>query len=77
MEHIHSSKLERSSSDANSKDCVNLSLQRVTGGLDEEEEYRPFPTLIEALSNVSDNVGFNIEIKYPQMLIVRPYLYMH
>ena len=48
---------------------VSHSHQRVTGEHDEAEEHRPFPTLQEAFKNVSEEVGFNIEIKYPQMLV--------
>uniref|UniRef100_A0A0K0EW81 Glycerophosphocholine phosphodiesterase GPCPD1 (inferred by orthology to a human protein) n=1 Tax=Strongyloides venezuelensis TaxID=75913 RepID=A0A0K0EW81_STRVS len=35
---------------------------------DDDEENRPFPTLIEALEKVNTDVGFNIEIKYPLLL---------
>uniref|UniRef100_A0A0N5B509 GP-PDE domain-containing protein n=1 Tax=Strongyloides papillosus TaxID=174720 RepID=A0A0N5B509_STREA len=35
---------------------------------DDDEENRPFPTLIEALQKVNTDVGFNIEIKYPLLL---------
>jgi len=42
---------------------------KVTGHHDEAEEYRPFPTLVEALTNVSKDVGFNVEIKFPMVQI--------
>lgn len=45
------------------------SSHHVTGEHDEAEEHRPFPTLLEALKNVSHDVGFNIEIKYPQLMV--------
>lgn len=51
--------------DLNDKD-----IHKVTGEHDEAEEHRPFPTLVEAFQNVSDEVGFNIEVKYPMMQIV-------
>ena len=35
----------------------------------------PFPTLEEVLTEVGDGLGFNIEIKYPQQLIVSPRVY--
>lgn len=47
-----------------------MKAQRITCENDEAEEHRPFPTLNEVLSNVSSDVGFNIEIKYPQVQIV-------
>ncbi|CAD5210167.1 unnamed protein product [Bursaphelenchus okinawaensis] len=37
----------------------------VTGKHDEEEEHRPFPTLVDSFNGVSEEVGFNIEVKYP------------
>ncbi|CAJ0606664.1 unnamed protein product [Cylicocyclus nassatus] len=36
---------------------------------EEEEDFKPFPTLIEALTKVDPDVGFNVEIKYPMMQI--------
>lgn len=51
-------------------DILTQDLHKVTGEYDEAEEHRPFPTLIEALKNVSDVVGFNIEVKYPMIQIV-------
>ncbi|KAI6219631.1 hypothetical protein M3Y95_01087200 [Aphelenchoides besseyi] len=38
---------------------------KVTGTHDEAEEHRPFPTLESAFNYVSEETGFNIEIKYP------------
>ncbi|KAI6219558.1 hypothetical protein M3Y99_01653700 [Aphelenchoides fujianensis] len=38
---------------------------KVTGDHDEAEEHRPFPTLESAFHYVSQDTGFNIEIKYP------------
>ncbi|CEF62588.1 Glycerophosphocholine phosphodiesterase GPCPD1 [Strongyloides ratti] len=35
---------------------------------DEDEDKRPFPTLIDTLEKVNTDVGFNIEIKYPLLL---------
>lgn len=43
---------------------------KVTGEHDEAEEHRSFPTLIEAFQNVSEEVGFNVELKYPMTLQV-------
>uniref|UniRef100_A0A1I7RPJ2 Glycerophosphocholine phosphodiesterase GPCPD1 n=2 Tax=Bursaphelenchus xylophilus TaxID=6326 RepID=A0A1I7RPJ2_BURXY len=37
----------------------------VTAKHDEEEEHRPFPTLNDSFHGVSEEVGFNIEVKYP------------
>ncbi|KAK6734347.1 hypothetical protein RB195_017868 [Necator americanus] len=34
---------------------------------DEEEDFKPFPTLVEALTKVDVDVGFNVEVKYPMM----------
>jgi glycerophosphocholine phosphodiesterase GPCPD1 len=46
---------------------LNEQVIKVTGDEDEVEELRPFPTLIEALQNISLDVGFNIEIKFPMI----------
>lgn len=35
--------------------------------IEEETDYLPFPTLIDALHKVDPDVGFNIEVKYPMM----------
>lgn len=43
--------------------------RRVTADFHEAEEHLPFPTLTDAFAHVSEEVGFNIEIKYPMMLI--------
>ncbi|CAB3405209.1 unnamed protein product [Caenorhabditis bovis] len=32
-----------------------------------EEDFKPFPTLVEALTKVDPDVGFNVEVKYPMM----------
>lgn len=50
-------------------------IHKVTGEHDEAEEHRPFPTLVEAFENVSDEVGFNIEVKYPMMQVVCVFFY--
>lgn len=34
---------------------------------EEQEDFKPFPTLVEALSKVDPDVGFNVEVKYPMM----------
>ncbi|RCN39603.1 glycerophosphodiester phosphodiesterase family protein, partial [Ancylostoma caninum] len=34
---------------------------------EEEEDFKPFPTLVEALTKVDPDVGFNVEVKYPMM----------
>ncbi|VDM57352.1 unnamed protein product [Angiostrongylus costaricensis] len=34
---------------------------------DETEDFKPFPTLVEALAKVDPDVGFNVEVKYPMM----------
>ncbi|CAI5442386.1 unnamed protein product [Caenorhabditis angaria] len=34
---------------------------------EEEEDFKPFPTLTEALTKVDPDVGFNVEVKYPMM----------
>ncbi|CAD6193768.1 unnamed protein product [Caenorhabditis auriculariae] len=34
---------------------------------EEEEDFKPFPTLMEALVKVDPDVGFNVEVKYPMM----------
>ncbi|KAJ1353293.1 putative glycerophosphocholine phosphodiesterase GPCPD1 2 [Parelaphostrongylus tenuis] len=34
---------------------------------DEAEDFKPFPTLVEALAKVDPDVGFNVEVKYPMM----------
>lgn len=41
---------------------------------DESPDQRPFPTLVEALTKVHPDTGFNIEIKYPMEFIVRDLL---
>uniref|UniRef100_A0A914YYI7 GP-PDE domain-containing protein n=1 Tax=Panagrolaimus superbus TaxID=310955 RepID=A0A914YYI7_9BILA len=46
---------------------LNEQVIKVTGENDEAEDLRPFPTLIEALQNVSTDVGFNVEIKFPMV----------
>jgi glycerophosphocholine phosphodiesterase GPCPD1 len=46
---------------------LNEQITKVTGENDEAEDLRPFPTLVEALQNVSIDVGFNIEIKFPMI----------
>jgi len=43
---------------------------RVTGSHDEAEEHRPFPALSEAFRAVSEDVGFNVEVKYPMLQAV-------
>ena len=35
-----------------------------------EEDHQPFPTLQHCLEHVDPGVGFNIEIKYPQLIEV-------
>jgi glycerophosphocholine phosphodiesterase GPCPD1 len=50
-------------------DNANNIHRRVTADFDEAEEHLPFPTLRDALNNVSEEVGFNIEIKYPMVLL--------
>lgn len=57
------------STDAQKSLTASHSHQRITGEENESEEYRPFPTLTQALKNVLPQVGFNIEIKYPQKLV--------
>lgn len=47
------------------KDANENSNFKVTGNHDEEEEHRPFPTLIDSFNGVEQDVGFNVEIKYP------------
>lgn len=42
---------------------------KVTGHRDEEEEHQPFPTLAASFHNVSAEVGFNVEVKYPMGLL--------
>lgn len=42
---------------------------KVTGTQDEAEEHRPFPTLEGVFHYVSEETGFNIEIKYPIELV--------
>lgn len=49
--------------------AVSHSQQRVTGEHDEAEEHRPFPTMCEAFQNVSEEVHFNVEVKYPQLMV--------
>lgn len=49
----------------------HVNTHKVTGAYDEEEEHLPFPTLAEAFKNVSEEVGFNVEIKYPMLQVVR------
>ncbi|PAV64887.1 hypothetical protein WR25_07443 [Diploscapter pachys] len=34
---------------------------------EEQEEMKPFPTLVEVLQKVDSDVGFNVEVKYPMM----------
>jgi len=46
----------------NGTSTQKYSSHHVTGEHDEAEEHRPFPTLLEALKNVSHDVGFNIEV---------------
>lgn len=35
--------------------------------------HRPFPTLAEALTGVDTDIGFNIEVKYPMIFVVRTF----
>ncbi|TMS33128.1 hypothetical protein L596_000904 [Steinernema carpocapsae] len=46
---------------------LDHNMTKVTGEINEADEYRPFPTLAEALRTVDPDVGFNIEVKYPMM----------
>lgn len=42
---------------------------KVTGHRDEEEAHQPFPTLRDSFHSVSEEVGFNVEVKYPMGLL--------
>ncbi|GMR36585.1 hypothetical protein PMAYCL1PPCAC_06780 [Pristionchus mayeri] len=42
-------------------------VSKLTSEIEEETDYLPFPTLIDALHKVDQDVGFNIEVKYPMM----------
>lgn len=48
---------------------------KLVGDIEEAEDLRPFPTLVEAFERVDKDVGFNIEVKYPMMQKVRPCKY--
>lgn len=41
---------------------------------DNEDDRKPFPTLVEALTKVDPDVGFNVEVKYPMMQMVSYFL---
>lgn len=51
------------------EDKKHENTHKVTGGHDETEEHHPFPTLSESFKGVSEEVGFNIEIKYPMLQV--------
>ncbi|XGW08327.1 hypothetical protein V3C99_011000 [Haemonchus contortus] len=42
-------------------------VKKLVEDVDEQEDFKPFPTLVEALSKVDPDVGFNVEVKYPMM----------
>ncbi|WKX96536.1 hypothetical protein Q1695_012736 [Nippostrongylus brasiliensis] len=42
-------------------------VKKLVDDVDEQEDFKPFPTLVEALSKVDPDVGFNVEVKYPMM----------
>lgn len=42
----------------------------MTGDYNELPEFRPFPSLVDALNTVNEDTGFNIEIKYPMKMKV-------
>uniref|UniRef100_A0A1I7YGG9 Glycerophosphocholine phosphodiesterase GPCPD1 n=1 Tax=Steinernema glaseri TaxID=37863 RepID=A0A1I7YGG9_9BILA len=46
---------------------IDHKMTKVTGEINEADEFRPFPRLSEALMKVDPDVGFNIEVKYPMM----------
>ncbi|KAK0393636.1 hypothetical protein QR680_000327 [Steinernema hermaphroditum] len=46
---------------------IDHKMTKVTGDINEADEFRPFPRLSEALQTVDPDVGFNIEVKYPMM----------
>ena len=52
----------------------HVSKKALTGSRSQEPEelddYKPFPTLAEALTKVDPDVGFNVEVKYPMMQAV-------
>ena len=49
--------------------CVCVALLELTEEVS-EEDHQPFPTLQYCLEHVDPAVGFNIEIKYPQLVEV-------
>ncbi|GMS84356.1 hypothetical protein PENTCL1PPCAC_6531, partial [Pristionchus entomophagus] len=42
-------------------------VSKLTSDTEEEADYLPFPTLIDALHKVDMDAGFNIEVKFPMM----------
>lgn len=49
---------------------ANKDKLQVTGDYNELPEFRPFPSLVDALNTVNEDTGFNIEIKYPMKMKV-------
>lgn len=52
------------------KALINKDKLQVTGDGNELPEFRPFPSLVDALKTINEDTGFNIEIKYPMKLKV-------
>nr|CAD2188034.1 unnamed protein product [Meloidogyne enterolobii] len=69
LDHVKHKESNNVDQAVNGTSTQKYSSHHVTGEHDEAEEHRPFPTLLEALKNVSHDVGFNIEIKYPQLIV--------
>lgn len=69
LEHVHKHQNDSVPHTPTNGISMSNSHQQVTGKSDEGEEHRPFPTLSETFKNISEEVGFNIEIKYPQMMV--------
>uniref|UniRef100_A0A915ESG3 GP-PDE domain-containing protein n=1 Tax=Ditylenchus dipsaci TaxID=166011 RepID=A0A915ESG3_9BILA len=67
--HLDHVKHQGNDSDSSGGECTPTAVNhhKVTARHDEAEEHKPFPTLVEAFRNVSEEVGFNVEIKYPMM----------
>ncbi|KAI1727358.1 glycerophosphoryl diester phosphodiesterase family domain-containing protein [Ditylenchus destructor] len=71
LDHVHhqNSTPKCTDSDSGGESTPTPGLHKVTAGHDETEEHRPFPTLVEAFNNVSEEVGFNVEVKYPMVTV--------
>lgn len=72
LDHVHhqNSTPKCTDSDSGGESTPAPDHHKVTAGHDEEEEHKPFPTLVEAFNNVSEEVGFNVEVKYPMVTVV-------